>query len=111
MAGDGVMGWIDDATENAAAGLGQVLGAVIEGVVNAIIPVIEEVLPAIVRSIGAAFEAVKEGVEGSEADIITVFTVVIIMMGAFITGRGILARGTMIGARPPPISVPVVGPV
>ena len=105
------MGVVDDAIEGAASGLGVVIGAVIEGVVTAIIPVIEEILPALIRGIGGAWGAIKEGVEGYEADIITLFTVVIIMMGAFITGRGILSRGTMVGIAPAAPSVPIVGAV
>ena len=97
--------------EDAAEGFGKVLGAVIEGVVNAIIPVIEELIPAIIRSIQAGWGALKEGIEGSEADIITIVTVAIIMMGSFVTARGILSRGTMAGVAPQPISIPVVGPV
>ena len=105
------MGVVDDAIEGAASGLGVVIGAVIEGVVNALIPVIEEVLPAIIRGIGAAWGAIKEGLEGSEADIITVFTIFIIIAGAWITGRGILSRGTMVGRAPAAPSIPVVGAV
>lgn len=97
--------------EDAAQGIGYVLGAVIEGVVNSIIPVIEELIPALIRSVEAGFKAVRESVKGSEADIITIMTIVIIFIGSFVTARGILSRGTMTGMAPPAPSVPVVGAV
>jgi hypothetical protein len=97
--------------EDAAQGIGYVLGAVIEGVVGAIIPVVEQLIPAIIRSIEAGFKAVRESVKGSEADIITIMTIVIIFIGSFVTARGILSRGTMTGMAPPAPSVPVVGAV
>jgi phage-related protein len=43
--------------EDAAQGIGYVLGAVIEGVVTAIIPVIEELIPALIRSVESGFKA------------------------------------------------------
>jgi hypothetical protein len=95
--------------ESAAEGIGTVFGTVIEGVVTAIIPVIEELIPAFIRSIEKAFVAVREGIRGKEADVITTFTILIIMLGCFVTARGILARGSMAGRAPSPVSVPVVG--
>ena len=97
--------------EDAAEGIGKVAGEVIVGVFEAVIPIIEELIPALIRGIQLGWEAVKEGIEGYEADIITLFTIAIIFVGAFITGRGILSRGTMVGMAPPAPSVPVVGAV
>tara|TARA_R110002012_G_scaffold135453_1_gene289236 strand:- start:2125 stop:2463 length:339 start_codon:yes stop_codon:yes gene_type:complete len=94
-----------------AGTVGDALGDVVVAIVEAVIPVIEELIPALIRGIQLGWGAIKEGVEGYEADIITLFTILIIFVGSFITARGILSRGTMVGVAPRPISIPVVGPV
>mgnify|MGYP003128487092 CR=1 FL=1 len=94
-----------------AGAVGDALGDLVVAIVEAVIPVIEELIPALIRGIQLGWGAVKEGIEGYEADIITLFTIGIIFVGSFITARGILSRGTMGGIAPPAPSVPVVGAV
>lgn len=94
-----------------AEDIGDALGGVVVAIVEAVIPIIEELIPAFIRGIQLGWGAIKEGIEGYEADIITLFTIGIIFVGSFITARGILSRGTMVGIAPPAPSVPVVGAV
>ena len=91
--------------------VGAAIGSVVVAIVEAVIPVIENLIPALIESVRRGFGAIREGIRGQEADIITLFTIIIIFIGAFITGRGILSRGTMAGVAPNPLSIPVVGPV
>ena len=102
--------WIKDAIPG-ADDIGTAIGSVVVAIVEAVIPVIENLIPALIESVRRGFGAIREGIRGQEADIITIFTIIIIFIGAFITGRGILSRGTMAGVAPKPLSIPVVGPV
>tara|TARA_R110000824_G_scaffold201949_1_gene386128 strand:- start:1460 stop:1825 length:366 start_codon:yes stop_codon:yes gene_type:complete len=91
--------------------IGDVIGSFVVAIVNAVIPVIENLIPALVESVRRGFMAIREGIRGSEADVITTFTIIIFMLGAFITARGILSRGRMAGLAPAAPSIPVVGAV
>ena len=102
--------WIKDAIPG-ADDIGEALGSVVGAIVEAVIPVIENLIPAFIESIRRGALAIREGVRGSEADIITTLTIFIFIVGAFISARGILSRGRMTGIAPPAPSVPVVGAV
>ena len=102
--------WIKDAIPG-ADDIGEALGSVVVAIVEAVIPVIENLIPAFIESIRRGALAIREGIRGSEADIITTLTIFIFIVGAFITARRILSRGRMSGIAPPAPSVPVVGAV
>ena len=91
--------------------IGAALGSVVVAIVEAVIPVIENLIPAFIESVRRGALAIREGIRGSEADIIPTLTIFIFIVGAFISARGILSRGRMAGIAPPAPSVPVVGAV
>ena len=102
--------WIKGAIPG-ADDVGEALGSVVVAIVEAVIPVIENLIPALIESVRRGFGAIREGVRGQEADIITTATIIIFIIGAFISARGILSRGRMAGVAPAAPSIPVVGAV